>query len=69
MRRRVRDTEDERQEKQEKTNASLRRTEGQSDKRIEGERGRRWDYMTPFRDSSFSLASEDWLRGFDENET
>ena len=41
---------------------------GQSDKRTGGERerGRRLDYMTPFSGSSFGLASEDWLRGFDE---
>jgi len=70
MKRRVRDTEDERQEEEEeeKTNASLRGSVGQSDKRTGGERerGRRWDYMTPFSGSSFGLASEDWLRGFDE---
>jgi HSP20 family protein len=68
MRRRVRDTDNERYVKKERTNASLRRTGGQSGKRIEGERerGRRWDYMTPFSGSSFDLASEDWLRGFDE---
>jgi hypothetical protein len=71
MRRRVRDTEDKRQEEEqeeEKTNASLRGSVGQSDKRTGGERerGRRLDYMTPFSGSSFGLASEDWLRGFDE---
>src|SRR5215211_2935553 len=56
-------------EEEEKTNASLRGSVGQSDKRTGGERergGRRWDYMTPFSGSSFGLASEDWLRGFDE---
>jgi nitrogenase molybdenum-iron protein alpha/beta subunit len=70
MRRRVRDTEeDERQEEEEleKTNASLRRSVDQSGRRTGGERGRRWNYMTPFSgSSSFGLASEDWLRGFDE---
>jgi HSP20 family protein len=71
MRRRVRDKEDERQgeeEEEENSNASLRRSMGQSGKRAGGERerGRRWDYMTPFSGSSFGLASEDWLRGFDE---
>src|SRR5919112_5971196 len=70
MRRRVRDTEEEGQEEeeQEKTNASLRRSEGQSGRRTGGERerGGRWNYMTPFSGSSFDLASEDWLRGFDE---
>ena len=70
MRRRVRDTEEEEQEEeeQEKTNASLRRSVGQSGRRTGGERerGRRWNYMTPFSGSSFDLASEDWLRGFDE---
>src|SRR5687767_9433964 len=71
MRRRVRDTEDERQgggEEEENSNVSLRRSMGQSGKRGEGERerGRRWDYMTPFSGGSFGLASEDWLRGFDE---
>jgi len=70
MRRRVRDTEDERQEEEEeKTNASLRGSVGQSDKRTGGERERgrrRWDYTTPFSGRSFGLASEDWLRGFDE---
>jgi HSP20 family protein len=72
MRRRVRDTEeDERQEEEEleKTNASLRRSVDQSGRRTGGELGRRrrWNYMTPFSgSSSFGLASEDWLRGFDE---
>jgi HSP20 family protein len=70
MRRRVRDTEEEEQEEEEreKTNASLRRSVGQSGRRTGGERerGRRWNYMTPFSGSSFDLASEDWLRGFDE---
>lgn len=68
-RRRVRDTEDERQEEErEETNASLRASVGQGGKRTGGERerGRRWNYMTPFSGSSFDLASEDWLRGFDE---
>ena len=72
MRRRVRDTEDERQDEREETNTSLRGSVGQSGKRTGGERerereqGRRWNYMTPFSGSSFDLASEDWLRGFDE---
>ncbi|MDQ4067044.1 MAG: hypothetical protein M3114_05610 [Thermoproteota archaeon] len=67
MRRRVRDTEDERREEElEKTNASLRRSVDQSGRRTGGERGRRWNYMIPFSGSSFGLASEDWLRGFDE---
>jgi HSP20 family protein len=68
MRRRVRDTEDERQEEGEETNASLRESVGQSGKRTgrEREQRRRWNYMTPFSGSSFDLASEDWLRGFDE---
>ena len=70
MRRRVRDTEEEEQEEEEreKTNASLRRSVGQSGRRTGGERerGRRWNYMTPFSGSSLGLASEDWHRGFDE---
>ena len=70
MRIRVRDTEDKRQEEEqeEENSASLRGSVGQSDKRTGGERerGRRLDYMTPFSGSSFGLASEDWLRGFDE---
>jgi HSP20 family protein len=72
MRRRVRDTEDERREErggeEEETRASRRGSMGQSGKRTRGERGRRrWNYMTPFSgSSSFGLSSEDWLRGFDE---
>ena len=70
MRRRVSDTEDERQDEREETNASLRESVGQSGKRTgrerEREQRRRWNYMTPFSGSSFGLASEDWLRGFDE---
>ena len=76
MRRRVRDTEDERREErrrrgggkeEEETRASGRGSMGQSGKRTRGERGRRWNYMTPFSgSSSFGLSSEDWLRGFDE---
>lgn len=70
MRRRVSDKEDERQDEREETNASLRESVGQSGKRIgrerEREQRRRWNYMTPFSGSSFDLASEDWLRGFDE---
>jgi HSP20 family protein len=68
MRRRIRDTEDDRQEEGEETNASLRESVGQSGKRTgrEREQRRRWNYMTPFSGSSFDLASEDWLRGFDE---
>lgn len=70
MRRRVSDTEDERQDEREETNASLRESVGQSGKRTgrerEREQRRRWNYMTPFSRSSFDLASEDWLRGFDE---
>lgn len=79
-RRRVRDKEEERkaqEEEREKTNGSVRRSAGQSGSRRtaggrgeggeEGRvRGRRWDYMTPFSGRSFGLASEDWLRGFDE---
>jgi HSP20 family protein len=63
MRRKVRDTDDERQE-EEKSNDSLREYVRQSGKR--GERVGRWDYMRPFSGSSFGLASEDWLREFDE---
>jgi HSP20 family protein len=69
MRRRDRDTEDEQEEAEleEETNASLRRSVGQSGRRrTGGERGRGWNYMTPFSGRSFGLASEDWLRGFDE---
>ncbi len=79
MRRRIRDTEDERREKrrgeeeeeeEEKTRASRRGLMGQSGKRTRGEGGgrRRWNYMTPFSgsSSSFGLSSEDWLRGFEE---
>ncbi|HJU95009.1 MAG TPA: hypothetical protein VJ643_03165 [Nitrososphaera sp.] len=76
-RRRVRDKEEERkaqEEEREKTNASIRRSAGQSGRRRtvggggggERVRGRRWDYMTPFSGRNFGLASEDWLRGFDE---
>lgn len=63
MRRKVRDTDDERQE-EEKSNDSLREYVRQGGKR--GERAGRWDYMRPFSGSSFGLASEDWLREFDE---
>jgi HSP20 family protein len=63
MRRKVRDTDDERQEEG-KSNDSLRESVRQSGKR--GERVGRWDYMRPFSGSSFGLASEDWLREFDE---
>ena len=68
MRRRIRDTDDEPQEEEEeKSNDSLRGSAGPTGKRGgERERGRRWDYMTPFSGSSFGAASEDWLRGFDE---
>lgn len=69
MRRRDRDTEDEQEEAElEETNGSLRRSVGQSGgrRRAGGERGRGWNYMTPFSGRSFGLASEDWLRGFDE---
>lgn len=70
MRRRVSDTEDERQDEREETNVSLRESVGQSGKRTgrerEREQRRRWNYMTPFSGSGFDLASEDWLRGFDE---
>jgi HSP20 family protein len=68
MRRRIRDTDDEPQEEdEEKSNDSLRESAGPTGKRgTERERGRRWDYMTPFSGSSFGVASEDWLRGFDE---
>ena len=77
-RRRVRDKEEERkaqEEEREKTNASIRGSAGQSGGRRtvggraggeERVRGRRWDYMTPFSGRNFGLASEDWLRGFDE---
>ena len=72
MRRRVRDREDERREKrgggeEEETRTSRRGSVERSGKRTRGERGSRWDYMTPFSDSgSFGLSSEHWLRGFDE---
>ncbi len=71
MRRRARDTEDEQREEEEleKTNTSLRRSVGQSGRRTGGERERErreWNYMTPFSGRNFGLASEDWLRGFDE---
>jgi HSP20 family protein len=71
MRRRIRDTDEEPQEEEEeeeeKSNDSLRGSAGPTGKRgEERERGRRWDYMTPFSGSSFGVASEDWLRGFDE---
>jgi HSP20 family protein len=68
MRRRIRDTDDEPQEEdEEKSNDSLRESAGPTGKRVgERERGRRWNYMTPFSGSSFGVASEDWLRGFDE---
>jgi len=70
MRRRDRDTENEQEEAEleEETNTSLRRSVGQSGsrRRTAGERGRGWNYMTPFSGRSFGLASEDWLRGFDE---
>jgi HSP20 family protein len=70
MRRRIRDTDEELQEEEEeeeKSNDSLRGSAGPTAKRGgERERGRRWDYMTPFSGSSFGVASEDWLRGFDE---
>jgi HSP20 family protein len=70
VRRRVRDTDDEpeEEEEEEKSNDSLRGWVGRSGKRGGGrrERGRRWNYMTPFSGSSFGLASEDWLREFDE---
>src|SRR3712207_5417055 len=74
-RRRVRDREEEREaqeEEREKTNVSLRRSASQSGRRTVGGgggeriRGRKWNYMTPFSGRSFGLASEDWLRGFDE---
>ena len=63
MRRKVRDTDDERHE-EEKSNDSLRDSGRPRGKR--GERVGRWDYMRPFSGSSFGLASEDWLREFDE---
>jgi HSP20 family protein len=72
MRRRVRDREDERREKrgggeEEETRTSRRGSVERSGKRTRGERGSRWDYMTPFSGSgSFGLSSENWLRGFDE---
>jgi HSP20 family protein len=70
MRRRVRDTDDEPQEEEEeeeKSNESLRGWVRPSGKRGgRRERGRRWNYMTPFSGSSFDLAPEDWLREFDE---
>ena len=71
MRRRVRDREDELREKrggeEEETRTSRRGSVERSGKRTRGERGSRWDYMTPFSDSgSFGLSSEHWLRGFDE---
>jgi hypothetical protein len=68
MRRRIRDTDDEPQEEdEEKSNDSLRESAGPTGKRGgERERGIRWNYMTPFSGSNFGVASEDWLRGFDE---
>jgi HSP20 family protein len=68
-RRRIRDTDDESQEQEEeKSDDSLRRPVGPTGKREgrERERVRRWDYMNPFSGSSFGLASEDWLREFDQ---
>jgi hypothetical protein len=63
MRRKVRDADDEGHE-EEKSNDSLRDSMRPSGKR--GERVGRWDYMRPFSGRSFGLASEDWLREFDE---
>lgn len=63
MRRKVRDTDGQGHE-EEKSNDSFRDSMRPSGKR--GERGGRWEYMRPFGGRSFDLASEDWLREFDE---
>jgi HSP20 family protein len=66
-RRRIRDTDNElHEEEEEKSKDLLRGSVEPTGKRRGREQIRRSDYMNPFGRSSFGLASEDWLRDFDE---